>query len=181
MIEQDKTSRRNFLTASVAATTALVGQQVLPRIVHAAESDELKVALVGCGGRGTGAASQILQAHPSVRLWAMADLFSDRMDMSLNLLQKGVDARYDREASETQASVIDVPPERRIIGFDAYRQAIDSGVDVVILATTPHFRPQQFAYAVSRGVHAFIDIPQGSVAQPKEKNNEAEQHQNGDI
>jgi threonine dehydrogenase-like Zn-dependent dehydrogenase len=84
----------------VAATTALVGQQVLPRSVHAASSDELKVALVGCGGRGTGAASQILQAHPSVRLWAMADLFSDRLELALNLLQKGVDARYDREAFE---------------------------------------------------------------------------------
>jgi myo-inositol 2-dehydrogenase/D-chiro-inositol 1-dehydrogenase len=55
--------------------------------------------------------------------------------------------------------VIDVPPERRFIGFDAYRQAIDAGVDVVILATTPHFRPQQFAYAVSRNVHAFIEKP----------------------
>ena len=119
----------------------------------------LKVALVGCGGRGTGAASQILQAHPSVRLWAMADLFADRVETSLDLLQKGVDARYDREAHQAQASVIDVPPERRFVGFDAYRKAIDSGVDVVILATTPHFRPAQFAYAVSRNVHAFIEKP----------------------
>jgi predicted dehydrogenase len=160
MSEPNNTSRRDFLTASVAATTALMGQQVLPRTVHAAsDDDDVKVALVGCGGRGTGAASQILQAHPSVRLWAMADLFSDRLEMSLNLLQKGVDARYDREAHQAQATVIDVPPERRFIGFDAYRQAIDSGVDVVILATTPHFRPQQFAYAVSRNVHAFIEKP----------------------
>lgn len=159
MSERTKTSRRDFLTTSVAATTALVGQQYLSRSVHAASSDVLKVALVGCGGRGTGAASQILQAHPSVRLWAMADLFADKLETSLTNLQKGVEARYDREAHEAQASVIDVPPERRFVGFDAYRQAIDSGVDVVILATTPHFRPAQFAYAVSRNVHAFIEKP----------------------
>ena len=81
------------------------------------------------------------------------------LESSLELLQKGVDARYDREAHQAQASVIDVPPERRFVGFDAYRKAIDSGVDVVILATTPHFRPVQFAYAVSRNVHAFIEKP----------------------
>ena len=82
MSEQSKTSRRGFLTASIAATTGLVAQQGLPRRVHAAGNEVLKVALVGCGGRGTGAASQILQAHPSVRLWAMADLFTDRQGRS---------------------------------------------------------------------------------------------------
>ena len=89
----------------------------------------------------------------------MADLFADKLETSLTNLQKGVEARYDREAHEAQASVIDVPPERRFVGFDAYRQAIDSGVDVMILATTPCFRSVQFAYAVSRNVHAFIEKP----------------------
>ena len=89
----------------------------------------------------------------------MADLFADRLESALGWLQKGVDARYDREAHEGHASVIDVPPERCFVGFDAYRKAIDSGVDAVILATTPHFRPMQFAYAVARNVHAFIEKP----------------------
>jgi len=127
--------------------------------VHAAGRELLKVALVGCGGRGTGAASQILQASPAVRLWAMADVFSDRLEGALAMLQNGVGARYDRQAHAGLASQIDVPPEQRFIGWDAYQKAIDSGVDAVILATTPHFRPMQFAYAVQRGVNAFLEKP----------------------
>jgi myo-inositol 2-dehydrogenase / D-chiro-inositol 1-dehydrogenase len=127
--------------------------------VHVAGRETLKVALVGCGGRGAGAASQILQANPIVKLWAMADVFSDRLEATLTLLAKGIDARYDRDAHKGLPSQIDVPQERRFVGFDAYQKAIDSGVDAVILATTPHFRPMQFAYAVSRGVHAFIEKP----------------------
>ena len=153
------TSRRHFLATSAATATALAAGLSLSRSAHAAGSDVLKVALVGCGGRGTGAASQILQAHPSVKLWAMADLFADRLESALGRLRQGVDARYDRDAHQGHASQIDVPPERRFVGFDAYRKAIDSGADAVILATTPHFRPMQFSYAVARDVHAFIEKP----------------------
>jgi predicted dehydrogenase len=150
---------RDFLQrAGAAALGAAAGGMVAPA-VHAAGRESLKVALVGCGGRGAGAASQILQASPAVKLWALADAFSDRLETALNLLAKGIDARYDREAHQGLPSQIEVPPERRFVGWDAYQKAIDCGIDAVILATTPHFRPVQFAYAVSRGVHAFIEKP----------------------
>ncbi|MBF0199127.1 MAG: Gfo/Idh/MocA family oxidoreductase [Planctomycetes bacterium] len=159
MSKNNEATRRNFMSTSSALTTAILAQQVLSSSVHAEGKDIVKVALVGCGGRGTGAASQILKAHPSVKLWAMGDLFSDRLESSLDLLQKGVGKRYDREAYKGQASSIDVPPERRFNGFDAYQKAIDSGVDAVILATTPLFRPLHLTYAVAKNVNAFIEKP----------------------
>jgi myo-inositol 2-dehydrogenase / D-chiro-inositol 1-dehydrogenase len=151
-------NRRSFLRTAVAGTAVGLGTLAAPR-VHAAGSEVLKVALVGCGGRGTGAASQILQANPAVKLWAAADVFSDRLETAIKLLQKGVDARYDREAHAGHEPQIEVPPERRFVGWDAYQKAIDSGVDAVILATTPHFRSMQFAFAVQQGVNAFIEKP----------------------
>jgi predicted dehydrogenase len=119
----------------------------------------ITVALVGCGGRGTGAAAQILSTPGPVKLWAMADLFSDRLEASFKALSKGMEARYDRVAHEGFGGRVEVPPERRFTGFDAYKQAIDSGVDLVILATHQHFRPLHFAYAVERGKNVFMEKP----------------------
>ena len=121
--------------------------------------DTLKVALIGCGSRGTGAVSQALATAGPVRLWAMADLFADRLESSLEHLTKGEASDYDREGYQGLAAKIEVPPERRFVGFDAYRQAIDSGVDVVILASPPHFRPAHFEYAVEQGKHIFAEKP----------------------
>jgi myo-inositol 2-dehydrogenase / D-chiro-inositol 1-dehydrogenase len=124
------------------------------------ESGEtLKIALVGCGSRGTGAASQALRTKGPVKLWAMADLFEDRLASSLASLAKGEQADYDRDAYQGLSTRIDVPPERRFVGFDAYRKAIQSGADVVILATPPQFRPQHYQLAVKQGKHVFMEKP----------------------
>lgn len=121
--------------------------------------DRLKVALVGCGSRGTGAVSQALRTTGPITLWAMADLFADRLENSLTSLTKGESTAYDREAHAGFASQIDVPAERRFVGFDAYQQAISSGVDLVILATPPHFRPLHYECAVACGKHVFMEKP----------------------
>jgi len=122
-------------------------------------NETIKIALVGCGSRGTGAAAQALQTKGPVKLWAMADLFEDRLESSLANLIKGQAADYDRDANSSLKDRIDVPPERRFVGFDAYQKAISSGVDVVILATHPHFRPAHFEFAVQQGKHVFMEKP----------------------
>ena len=122
-------------------------------------NDTIKIALVGCGSRGTGAAAQALQTKGPVKLWAMADLFEDRLESSLANLVKGQAADYDRDANQSLKDRIDVPPERRFVGFDAYQKAISSGADGVILATHPHFRPAHFEFAVQQGKHVFMEKP----------------------
>ncbi len=143
-------SRREFLKSSgqLAAGTVL-GTLALARSAHAAGSDELKVGLIGCGGRGTGAAAQALQADPHVKLTALGDAFADRLEESLNQL---------RNQPEISAKVA-VPDEHKFVGFDAYRQVIDSGVDVVLLATPPHFRPAHLQAAIQAGKHVFCEKP----------------------
>ncbi len=137
-------SRRDFLkTTATVATLAAVSN------AHAAGSDLLKVGLIGCGGRGTGAASQALAADSNVQLVAMADAFEDRLTESLETLQK----------SETVGAKVQVPPDHRFVGFDAYRQLLDSGVDVVLLCTPPHFRPIHLRAAVEAGKHVFAEKP----------------------
>ena len=144
-------SRRQFLSHSAA--TAALGLSALAasstRTVHAAASDTLRVGLVGCGGRGTGAASQALHADPNVKLTAMADMFADRLEQSLAGLKKQPEI----------AAKIDVPPERQFTGADGYKQLLASGVDVVLLATPPHFRPAHLQAAVEAGVHVFAEKP----------------------
>ena len=151
-------SRRNFLsTTAGAAGVATVGG--LARMVHAAGSETIKVALIGCGFRGTGAATQVLSTQGPVKLWAMADVFADRIEKSLKALREGDEATYEREKHSGYAAKIDVPPERRFVGFEAYKQAIDCGVDLVLLTTYPHFRPIHFEYAVEKGKHVFMEKP----------------------
>src|SRR3954470_6361725 len=109
-------SRRDFLKDSAAAVVggAIVAQLAAPQNVHAAGGDVLRVGLVGCGGRGTGAASQALNADPNVKLVAMGDAFEDRIRQSLNTLQ----------SDPKIAAKIDVPPDRCFAGFDAYQHVI---------------------------------------------------------
>jgi len=154
-------SRREFLKCStiMAAGAALAGPLALGRSVHAAGSDEIKVALVGCGNRGTGAAAQALSTQGPVKLWAMADAFEDRLEASLQNLLKGQIENYDREAGGGLGDKINVPPERRFVGLDAYRKAIESGVDLVVFAEPPGFRPEHFEYAVQVGKHVFMEKP----------------------
>ncbi len=107
----------------------------------------LKLGLIGCGGRGTGAANQALNADPNVELVAMGDVFEDKMSESLQIL------------NQIHSEKVNVPEERQFLGFDAYQSVLDSGVDVVILATPPTFRPQHLEAAVNAGVHIFCEKP----------------------
>jgi predicted dehydrogenase len=153
------TSRRDFLAtgAAVFAGTALAGSSLAA--VHASSSDELKVALVGCGARGAGAATQALSTDGPVKLWAMADAFEDRLENCLDNLRRGtLKGRYDVTSTEGVAERIDVPKERQFVGLDAYRKAIDA-VDVVLIAGPPGFRPPHFEYAVKAGKHVFMEKP----------------------
>ena len=144
-------SRRDFLKSSTAAIVggALVGNLSIARAAHAAGDDEIKIALIGCGGRGSGAAKQALSTPGKVKLIAMADAFEDRLEGSYKqLLAQG--SLKDR---------IDVPADRRFVGFDAYEKALAAGPDLVILATPPGFRPIHFEAAVAAGKHVFMEKP----------------------
>ena len=144
-------TRREFLKTSTLATAggAIAGALSLTNAVHAAGNDTLRVGLIGCGGRGTGAASQALMADTRVKLTAMGDVFPDRLQESLKGLKviEGLDAK------------IDVPAERQFVGFDAYKQVLASGVDVVLLTTPPHFRPLHLQAAIEAGKHVFAEKP----------------------
>ena len=140
-------SRRDFLRSSghLAAASVLAG--IVPRI-YAAHSNTIKLALVGCGGRGTGAVADAFSATGGpVKLYAMADLFEQRLKSSLNNL------------NENHADKLDVPPERQFTGFNAYKKAIDclGPGDVVLLTTHAAFRPLMFEYAVNKGVNIFAE------------------------
>ena len=142
-------SRRQFLQWSgrAAAASALAGMAAVH--TEGAEASAIRLALIGCGGRGTGAVADAFTAAGSgpVRLVAMADLFEPRLKISLKNLQAGFKDR------------VDVPPERQFIGFDAYRKAIDclGPGDVAVLTTHAAFRPVHFEYAVEKGVNVFME------------------------
>src|SRR5262245_28210161 len=141
-------TRRQFLERSSLAVAGSLATLALAPQVHAAGSDVLKVGLIGCGGRGSGAAAQALKADSGARLWAMGDAFEDRIELSLNSLEK----------IEEVKPKLDVAKERRFVGFDAYKEVIDC-CDVVLLATPPQFRPLHLAAAVAAGKHVFAEKP----------------------
>jgi predicted dehydrogenase len=145
-------SRRQFLKISTQLAVAggvAAGSLAASLPVHAAGSDVLRIGLIGCGGRGTGAAGQALRADANVKLTAMADAFEDRLQLSLNSLR----------LEEQAAGKIDVPPDRQFIGFDAYQRVIESDVDVVLLTAPHHFRPLHLQAAVAAGKHVFAEKP----------------------
>ncbi len=144
-------SRREFLkTSSLAVVgTGLAGGLSVARSAHAAGDDTIKIGLVGCGGRGSGAASQALHVQGNVKLVAMGDAFEDRLHFSLSNLQK----------EDGLSPKIDVPKERQFVGFDAYKKVLEAGIDLIILATPPGFRPIHFAAAVEAGKHVFMEKP----------------------
>jgi predicted dehydrogenase len=147
---RDTTSRREFLarSAGFAAATALAGMTA--PAVHAAGSDEIRIALIGCGSRGTGAAANALSVKPGpIRLVAMADVFPNRLQSSL----EGLKSQFP--------NLVDVPEDRRFIGFDAYRKAMDclKPGDIAIFATPPAFRWVHFGYAIQKGLHVFMEKP----------------------
>jgi len=140
------TTRRAFLKTSAAALAA--AHLPIERSAWAAGSDVLRVGLIGCGGRGTGAAVQALQADPNLKLVALGDAFSDRLQMSLEQLGKNPAIK----------AKIDVPRERQFVGFDNYKGVIEA-TDVVLLATPPQFRPLHLRAAVEAGKHIFAEKP----------------------
>ena len=143
-------SRRDFLkTSGVVATGALAASLGIARQAHAAANvDTLKIALIGCGGRGSGAVKDAISAKGSnVKLIAMADAFRDHLDAKL------------ADLKQEFADRIDVSPDRQFIGFDAYKQALATDADLVILATPPGFRPIHFEAAVKAGKHIFTEKP----------------------
>ncbi|MDH6358145.1 Gfo/Idh/MocA family oxidoreductase [Parabacteroides sp. PF5-9] len=122
------------------------GSYYVPNLVDFAnDGQELKAGIIGCGGRGSGAAFNWLNAGNGVTITALCDTFKDRIDTLAGKLkeQKG----------------IDIPENMRFAGLDAYKQLIDSGVDVVIIATPPNFRPIHFQYATEKGKHSFLEKP----------------------
>ncbi len=141
-------SRRDFLKHSAVASSAFAAMSV-PTFAHATGTDEtLRVGLVGSGGRGRGAAQDALMADKNTRLVAIGDTFMDRNKEALE----------DIRANEQVADRVDVTPETMYDGFDNYKTVIDS-VDVVLLATPPHFRPEHLRYAVEAGKHCFVEKP----------------------
>ena len=148
----EKQSRRTFLKAGAAkAAGALAGFAVLSK-ARGAGTDPLRVGLIGCGGRGTGAADNILSGAPNVRLVALADLYRDRLDQCLNNLK-------DPRRKDGALPGVEVTKERCFVGFEAYKRLLESGVDLVLLATPPAFRPIHFAACIEAGKHVFAEKP----------------------
>jgi len=142
-------SRRSFLkkSGSAAVGAAVVGNLVVPRAAHASVDETIRIGLIGCGGRGTGAAVNAMKADPNCKLVAMADVFKDRLDASRENLSKRGGEKYA------------VPDDACFVGFDAYKQLLATDVDVVLLATPPHFRPVQYRAAIEAGKHVFAEKP----------------------
>jgi predicted dehydrogenase len=143
------TSRREFLKTTGAATAGgiLAAHLNFPEGARAADNAPLRIGLIGCGGRGTGAAGQALKADPNVVLTAMADAFPEQIKSSLATLKQEAPDR------------VQVPPEKQFAGLDAYQKVIDSGVDVVLLCSPPGFRPVHVKAAVTAGKHIFCEKP----------------------
>lgn len=144
-----QSSRRTMLKTTVVGSTAaaVASNTFLSRSAHAAGSDIIKVGLVGCGGRGNGAASNAMHADPGCRLTAMGDIFEKRLKLAQGVLKRDLKEQYQ------------VKEDTSFTGFDACQKVIDSGVDVILLCTPPHFRPAQMAAAVKAGKHIFCEKP----------------------
>ena len=155
-------SRRNFLGTTAAAgltslsfpslltgCTSEKGKkktvEVMTFLDQAPDGQEIKAGLIGCGGRGTGAAADFLNAGPNLKIVALGDVLQDKIDSCREELKK--------------TKGMEVPDEKCFIGFDAFQKVIDSGVDLVICATPPYFRPEHFAAAVDARKHVFMEKP----------------------
>ena len=166
-------SRRSFLSRSLGAGAAVSAFTIIkPELVRGAGKERLRAGLVGCGGRGTEAAVDLLTSDPNVELVAMGDIFDDKLQKSLANLRDpqylgGVSPKRVAEfTGKPLADLVDsarkrvvVDPEHSFVGFDAYKKVIGSDVDVVLLCTPPGHRPEQFEAAVEDGKHIFTEKP----------------------
>ena len=154
---QSSTNRRSFLATASAcvAASAVSTHQAQAGLfpVHHGVDDKLKIGLVGCGGRGTQAVINAIHADGNTEVTALADAFKDRINSCYRSLSE----------NETVSDHLNVPEERRFAGFDCCDQLVRAGVDVVLLATPPCFRPQHLKAAVEAGKHVFCEKPVGSI------------------
>jgi predicted dehydrogenase len=137
-------TRRDLLVRSATVGAAMVAPGVF---ASTQDRPTLRVGLIGCGGRGSGAARDAFEADPSTVLWAMGDVFADHVESSQKALKEGLGARFE------------VTSDRTFVGWDAYKGVIDSGCDIVILTTPPGFRPKHLRAAVETGKHVFMEKP----------------------
>jgi predicted dehydrogenase len=147
MKDTSSPSRREFIKNSAIVTASVAGGLSLARSAHAAGSDKLRVALVGCGGRGSGAVRNCIEADPSVHVVAVADAFEGAA--------KSAAASLTREHPDR----VDIPADRVFVGLDAYKKAIESPCEMVLFATPPGFRPFHYAAAIAAGKHVFMEKP----------------------
>jgi predicted dehydrogenase len=141
-------SRRAFIKQSTAVVVGSAAANALvARSAHAAGEDTLKIGLIGCGGRGTGAVGNAFAADSNSKLVAVADAFADRADSSLKQLRNIASDRVTVDADHT------------FVGFDAYEKLLATDVDLVILTTPPHFRPAHLKAAIAAGKHVFCEKP----------------------
>ena len=146
-------SRRSFLQkGALGAAAAGAITSLNPGMVHASNDDTIRVGLIGCGGRGSGAAQNAMRADENVKLVAMCDLFDDRLQRARLNIKAQLNA-------ENMAHKYAVDDEHCFSGFDGYQKLIDSNVDVVLLCSTPHFRPRHLEAAIKSGKHVFCEKP----------------------
>jgi predicted dehydrogenase len=139
-------SRRDFIRTTTAATLGLSFAPMIPG-AHAAGTDAIRIGLIGCGGRGTGAVLNAFEGAEGVTLVAMGDAFPDRLEASL------------AQISKDHAAQVDVPKDRQFTGFDAYKKVLETDVNYIILATPPGFRPTHLEAAVAAGKNIFTEKP----------------------
>jgi len=139
-------TRRNFVKVTTAGTLGLISSG---NFAYASSSDVLRIGVIGCGGRGTGAARDAVISSEAVEIVAMGDLFHDRLDASREALKQEIGNAYQVDDSHA------------FVGFDAYQHVLDSDIDLVILASPPGFRPKHFTAAVDAGKHIFMEKPVG--------------------
>jgi len=160
-----RTTRRQFLQTSAKAAAAATLAAAVARPGYTTEANSIQLALVGCGGRGTGAVANALATKSGpIKLIAMADLFEDRLKASYEALSSAAsrtEGSADRWVTGFQASQVEVPPERQFLGFDAYQKAMDclKPGDIVLLTTPVAFRWVHFQYAIAKGLHVFMEKP----------------------
>jgi predicted dehydrogenase len=146
-IDKHKLSRRGFIRTSAAAGAAVMASGTSN--IFAAGSDKVRVGIIGCGGQGTRDLVSCVKSSPGVEITAMGDLFEDRLQQSLEKIEKDV------------RGALKVTPDRRFIGFDAYEKVLQCDVDMVLLTTPPHWRAQHLRAAVEAGKHVFMEKPAG--------------------
>ena len=147
--QNNDASRRNFLKTTSAAATAgaLLGSLNAVQAAHVSYDETVRIGMIGCGGRCTGAADQAMNTEGPTKLIAMCDAFEDRLQGSLKTLNRKHEGK------------IDVPAERQFVGFEGYKQLLETDIDLVLIATPPGFRPVHFKAAVEAGKHVFAEKP----------------------